>query len=378
MSLERRDAAAGRPGQEPAELLELFVPGRLCLLGEHSDWAGEYRSLDSRLTPGRCLVTGTDQGLWATAETADELVISSVLPDGSRKGPCRFALEEATLDRAAKERGFFSYATGVAAEVAARFASGGLRLEITRADLPVGKGLSSSAAVCVLVARAFDRIHRLGLSLRDEMELAYAGERRAGSACGRMDQICALGRRSALLTFDGEAFEVEALAPGGRLCLLVVDLGGVKDTRRILTDLRACFPATQGTVGENVRRALGPLNAALVERAREALVAGDAHALGALMTEAQAVFDGLVAPACPELSAPRLHRVLSHPAVRDLAWGGKGVGSQGDGCAQLVARGEGERAELSHRIESDLGMRVLPLTLDPVPGAASSSGEKQG
>jgi len=158
MSLERRDAAAGRPGQEPAEPLELFVPGRLCLLGEHSDWAGEYRSLDSSLTPGRCLVTGTDQGLWATAGAADELVISSVLPDGSREGPRRFVLEEGALDRAAKERGFFSYAAGVAAEVSARFASGGLRLAITRADLPLGKGLSSSAAVCVLVARAFNRV----------------------------------------------------------------------------------------------------------------------------------------------------------------------------------------------------------------------------
>jgi len=67
--------------------------------------------------------------------------------------------------------------------------------------------------------------------------------------------------------------------------------------------------------------------------------------------------------------------VLSHPAVRELAWGGKGVGSQGDGCAQLVARGEGERAELSRRIASELGMRVLPLTLEPAPGGAAGSGE---
>ncbi|HYC21079.1 MAG TPA: hypothetical protein VEI94_00170, partial [Candidatus Bathyarchaeia archaeon] len=88
-----------------------------------------------------------------------------------------------------------------------------------------------------------------------------------------------------------------------------------------------------------------------------------------------AVFDRLVAPACPELSAPRLHRVLSHPAVRALAWGGKGVGSQGDGCAQLVTRGEAERAELSRRIESELGMRVLPLTLEAAPGAVNGSGE---
>ena len=27
---------------EAAESMDLFVPGRLCLFGEHSDWAGSY------------------------------------------------------------------------------------------------------------------------------------------------------------------------------------------------------------------------------------------------------------------------------------------------------------------------------------------------
>ncbi len=27
---------------EAADSVELFVPGRLCLFGEHSDWAGSY------------------------------------------------------------------------------------------------------------------------------------------------------------------------------------------------------------------------------------------------------------------------------------------------------------------------------------------------
>ena len=25
---------------------EIFVPGRLCLFGEHSDWAGKYRTMN--------------------------------------------------------------------------------------------------------------------------------------------------------------------------------------------------------------------------------------------------------------------------------------------------------------------------------------------
>ena len=78
----------------------------------------------------------------------------------------------------------------------------------------MGKGLSSSAALCVLVARAFSRAYGLGLSARAEMELAYAGERLAGSECGRMDQVCALGREPQLLTFDGEELAIESVAAG--------------------------------------------------------------------------------------------------------------------------------------------------------------------
>ena len=28
---------------------KLFVPGRLCLFGEHTDWAGHYRTMNAHL-----------------------------------------------------------------------------------------------------------------------------------------------------------------------------------------------------------------------------------------------------------------------------------------------------------------------------------------
>jgi galactokinase len=341
----------------------LFVPGRLCLFGEHSDWAGQYRAQDPAIAPGLCLVTGTDQGLAAEAEPAVDFRIESTLADGTRVGPFATAMEPSALGAAAAAGGFFSYAAGTAAEVSTRFRVGGLRLAI-RADLPVGKGLSSSAAVCVLVARAFSRAYGLGLSPRDEMELAFAGERRAGSECGRMDQVCAFGRRPSLMHFDGERLEVEPLASGGALHLLVVDLRRAKDTRRILADLNACFPAAPGERAARVREALGARSQELVLRAAEAVRAGDAPALGALMREAQARFDADVAPASPaELAAPALHAVLEHPAARELAWGGKGVGSQGDGSAQLVCRDPDARVALAARLARELGVATLALDL---------------
>lgn len=37
---------------DTTEELELFVPGRLCILGEHSDWAGEYRKTNGSIPYG--------------------------------------------------------------------------------------------------------------------------------------------------------------------------------------------------------------------------------------------------------------------------------------------------------------------------------------
>ena len=62
------------------------------------------------------------------------------------------------------------------------------------------KGLSSSAATCVLVARAFNELYDLKMTVRGEMEYAYQGEILTPSQCGRMDQGCAYGARSAAPT----------------------------------------------------------------------------------------------------------------------------------------------------------------------------------
>jgi len=342
----------------------LFVPGRLCLFGEHSDWAGAWRATYPALAPGACLVAGTDQGLTGDASPCDGVLeLEAALADGSRRSE-RIAWRAEALDALARGGGFFSYAAGVAAEALARRPTlRGLRVRVARSDLPMGKGLSSSAAVCVVVGRALQNVHGVALDVDEEMDLAWAGERRAGSACGRMDLACAYGRRTTLLGFDGARFTVAPVAVGGPLHLLVVDLCAGKDTRRILADLNACFPDAPGRAAARVRAALGAANLATVAAARVALEAGDAPTLGALMREAQVRFDADVAPASAALAAPRLQAVLRHPAVAGLAYGGKGVGSQGDGCAQLVCVGPDERDALAARLACDLAVRTLPLTL---------------
>jgi hypothetical protein len=48
------------------------------------------------------------------------------------------------------------------------------------------------------------------------------------------------------------------------------------------------------------------------------------------------------------------------------------VGSQGDGCAQLVARGPEERRALAARLEADLGVACWPLTVREGDGGAEA------
>ena len=61
-------------------------------------------------------------------------------------------------------------------------------------------------------------------------------------------------------------------------------------------------------------------------------------------------------------------RVLAHESISPLVWGGKGVGSQGDGSAQLVARSETDRDEVMRILDGEPGLSCLALDLRPVPG----------
>ena len=80
---------AGGAKSEEAAFFELFVPGRLCLFGEHSDWAGAHRRDNAGIRPGRTLVAGTQQGLFARCRRLKEnvLKLTSVREDGTLEGP---------------------------------------------------------------------------------------------------------------------------------------------------------------------------------------------------------------------------------------------------------------------------------------------------
>jgi len=341
--------------------IELFVPGRLCLFGEHSDWAAGFFRTDPSVIPGICLIAGLDMGIKAFASPADNAFQLRQLDTTGHAGPLHsYPLDPSSLTTEASSGSYDSYSVGTAAEVLKRFPGLGLRLEVHHRDLPLGKGLSSSAAICVLTIRAFNLIYDLQLSIREEMELAYRGELATGSECGRMDQACAYGTTPLLLTFTGTGLEVDELDAAVDTHILLVDLKSSKNTRRILGDLNSAFAAGE----PHIRRALGAENRRIVRAARTALITGNVQELGTLMTMAQDVFDRLIAPISPEeLAAPVLHSVLEHPATEVYSWGGKGVGSQGDGAAQILCRNRETRRCLAEILERDLGVECHEFTI---------------
>jgi galactokinase len=123
----------------------------------------------------------------------------------------------------------------------------------------------------------------------------------------------------------------------------VCDLDGQKDTVKILKDLQSAFenvpPTVENASHADAQKFLGELSYEYVQTAKRALSSNNAKLLGQTFTEYQRAFDLHLVPLCEsELTAPKLHAILADPKVKIYSYGGKGVGSQGDGSAQFVAR----------------------------------------
>ena len=347
-------------------MIKLFVPGRLCLFGEHTDWAGHYRTMNADIEPGAAIVTGIEQGIYAEVEQSSLFEMRSDAPEISgvwSDFSCR--MNEGELKRIAKSGSFFCYCAGVASYMLEWYKVGGVSIRITNMTLPMKSGLSSSAAICVLVARAFNLLYNLNLNTLGEMNIAYLGELRTSSRCGRLDQACAFGVKPNLMTFDGDEIEVQSLKVRKSLYWVFADLCAEKDTIRILSDLNKAYPFASNEEEQRLHDALGKQNQRIIERAVAYMAEGNAEALGQLMVETEEIFNRQVAPLSKALQAPKLHETLHDPHILPLVYGGKGVGSHGDGSVQFLARDEQSQIQLVDYLNG-IGMKAYKLTLHPI------------
>ena len=346
--------------------IDLFVSGRLCLFGEHSDWASSYRRMNADICQGACIVTGIEQGISAVAEKSDRFEMTSEAPeiaDVWKDFSCR--MNEQELKSVAKSGSFFSYCAGVVSYMLEWYKVGGIKITLKSMTLPMKSGLSSSAAICVLVARAFNQLYHLNLNTMGEMNIAYMGELRTSSRCGRMDQACAFGVKPICMSFDGEEIEVQQIRVKKELYWVFADLCAKKDTIKILRDLNKAYPFPSNEKEKEEHSALGEGNLEIIKSAIELMNIGDDEGLGKLMTKAQELFDAKIAPICPdELAAPKLHSVLGDEYIKSLTFGGKGVGSQGDGSIQFLAKNAESQTALVDYLNKN-GMKAYSLTIKP-------------
>lgn len=128
--------------------------GRICLIGEHTDWASEITGI------GQAIVFPTDQMIEASVEKLHtrDLVVES---DGK---VYRSSLNQEDLLREAVSDSFFSYIAGVSYVILERFPQvDGVQMNC-KSSLPIRKGLSSSAAICRVTAKSFNILSQLNLN----------------------------------------------------------------------------------------------------------------------------------------------------------------------------------------------------------------------
>jgi len=94
--------------------ITLFVPGRLCLFGEHSDWAGLHRIINAGIVPGAAIVTGIEQGIYAEAEKCEHFVIRNEAAElAGMWVDFDCTMQNKELRAVAESDSYFSYASSV-------------------------------------------------------------------------------------------------------------------------------------------------------------------------------------------------------------------------------------------------------------------------
>src|SRR5690242_3797480 len=189
-----------------------WAPGRVNLIGEHTDY-----------NDGFVLPLALEFGVAAAARVADEPVlrVRSAQRGETVEHPLA-AIAPGAVD------GWSAYVAGVAWALRERGCDvPGLDVVID-GDVPVGAGLSSSAALECAVAVAWNDLGELGLSLDDLAAAARSAENDVvGAPTGVMDQMASLhGRAGNLVFIDTRTLRVEPVPfdpPAAGLALLVVD-----------------------------------------------------------------------------------------------------------------------------------------------------------
>jgi galactokinase len=183
---EVREAFQDRFGCE-AEVYAV-APGRINLIGEHTDYNN-----------GFVFPAAIDRQVWIAARVTEgpSQVVSLELGDGQP-----FHVGDLT---AGSVEGWAAYAAGIAWALAQEGFSGLPNIEaVVKGEVPIGSGISSSAAIELAFGVAWNQLADLDLSFEELAKVGQTCENRyVGVSSGIMDQMAsALGKEDHAMFLD--------------------------------------------------------------------------------------------------------------------------------------------------------------------------------
>jgi galactokinase len=378
-----------------------IAPGRIELLGNHLDYNGGpvlAAAIDRFIVVAVDFEPGSERTVRAIAADARDEAVAT-LDARTLAGWRNVSPPPQSLD----------YVRGLLAGLQApERASLKPRLPASIAiagDVPIGFGVSSSAALCVSLALALAD----GFSGPQEIVLlAQEAEHRAGTPCGTMDQSASVS--GGVIAFDGATLAVERLSPSlGDLVFAVADSGverslstssyplRVAESRQALELARKQLGVTiphlaaiteeqldaldragvlPEPLGKRVRHVVE--ETARVAEGRAAMLAGDWTRFGHLMTAS-----GRSSASLYEISHPRVEQLVAEALTVEGALGARMMGGgEGGSALVLVSRdavprleetlrsgyytryGMADRRELIHNCAFAPGAAYVPIRVE--------------
>jgi len=344
-----------RFGESP--VVAASAPGRVNLLGEHTDYNG-----------GPVLPIAIERRTTVAAGPADGWhFVSTIDP----------AIVEADID-APMQKSWSSYLVGVVRELRIiGTAPPGARVAVS-STVPLGAGLSSSAALTVAAAAGLQALTPWQVEGRELADLAWRAEHdQVGVRCGRMDQtVAALAQTGHALLFETGSGRVTQLPMPHPILVVETGVshrltGGALNERRreceeALTILRShwkglaslaalppdalgsALPLLPGTLARRVRHVV--TETARTRRAAGCLADGDMHGLGELLVAGHASLRRDYESTLPEADA------IVESAVRHGALGARLTGA-GWGGAVLVLTPAGTESRVARLVQADFAVR---------------------
>jgi galactokinase len=327
------------------------APGRVNLIGEHTDYQD-----------GFVLPCAVPQRTYAALEVRSDRRVR-VWSTQMGSDPSEYSLGEET-----QGRGWVDYVQGVTWALARRrFALDGFDLRL-RSDVPMGSGLSSSAALEVATLRALRIAFDLSVSDVELAQIAqYAETDFVGAPVGIMDQMASslAGERDALF-LDTRSLHFERIPLPARLDLVVIDSGvthqhaggeyvtrrresedaarllGVAHLRDVSIEMLPRLAVLPPLLARRARHIITENDRVL--RARSALLTGDLPTLGDLFNASHASMRDDY-----EVSVPAVDRLVELAASVPSVFGARMTGG-GFGGAIVIAAAAGHGREIAAQV----------------------------